>query len=182
MKIKISRKVLLIVAIAVFTIILGMLARTYFQQLEEQNALETSLSSQQTLLHRLTTDKQGWEDKRQQAESLLDKSTAEFPPSVECIEYGEDLFAIATDCNLDLTNLSMSTPGAKRVGTVTYSAASFTVKVTGDMDAILDFIYALRTGDGFQLPWSADISKVIINIGDGVAEAGITLEIYAYER
>ena len=49
------------------------------------------------------------------------------------------------------------------------------------MDDLLDFIYAIRTGDDFELPWSAALKGVNMGVGTAV-EATITLDIYAYRR
>jgi len=183
MKIKIDKKVLLVVGIVIFAIVLGSLARTYAQQVREQSDLRASLQSQQNLLRTLSKEKENWEEKREQAESLLNSSQAKFPQSVESIEYGEDLFEIAQDCNLDLTGLFPSKPVDKKVGSVTYSISTFVIKVEGNVDDILDFIYALRTGDDFRLPWSADLKAVNIDIGGGEQpEATITVDIYGYKR
>ena len=119
------------------------------------------------------------EDELTQAESLLAASQEQFPESVESIEYGDDLFEIADDCNVSLTNLTASKPTNKTVGTVTYSISSFTVVVRGSIDNILEFIYALRTGDDFQLPWSAEVNSVKTNVSGG--SANINLVIYGYE-
>lgn len=181
MKIKISKKVLLIIGIVIFAIILVSLVRTYSQQAAEQRQLSDSLAARQTLLNNLSKDKEEWESKRNKAESLLDTSRKKFPQSVECIEYGEDLFDIAEGCNVELTSLGMSNPSSLKIGAVAYSVASFELKVTGSMDDILDFIYALRTGDDFELPWSAEVKAVNIAAGaQGEVGASIKLDIYAY--
>jgi type II secretory pathway pseudopilin PulG len=181
-KIKISKKVLLIIGIVIFAIILGSLIRTYSQQAREQGQLSASLAAQQALATKFTADRVDWENKLAQAQSLLDTSQKKFPQSVECIEYGEDLFDIADDCNLELTSLTMSNPSSTKVGAVTYSVATFVVKVNGDVYNILDFIYAIRTGDDFELPWSAEVDGVNIGVGSQGVEASITLDIYAYQR
>ena len=181
MKIKINKKIWLIIGIAIFVIALVSLVRIYSQQVREQEQLSVSLAAQQALLRKLSTDKEALENQLAQAESLLNTSQAKFPQSVESIEYGEDLFEIADDCNLELTELSPSMPGTKTVGAVTYSVSLFAVKVQGDMNDILDFIYAIRTGNGFKLPWSAEVKSVSVDIGDEETVATITLEIYGYK-
>jgi len=182
MKIKIDKKVWLIVGIAVFVIALVFLVRLYSQQVNEQEQLRTSLTSRQTLLRKLTTDKETLEDQLEQAESLLSTSQAEFPESVESIEYGEDLFEIAHDHNVELTDLEPTVPTNIKAGAVTYSVGSFAVKVNGSIEDIIDFIDAIKTGDGFDLPWSAELESVNIEAGSGGTSATITLDIYAYKR
>jgi type II secretory pathway pseudopilin PulG len=180
-KIKISKKGLLIIGIAIFAVVLGILVRTYSQQVREREELSSDLSAQQTLAATLTADREDWEDKLAQAESLLYTSQAKFPALVDSIEYGDDLFEIADDCNLELAALQSSKPTAKQAGAVTYWVAPFVVKVAGDLDNILDFLYAIRTGDDFTLPWGAEVKGVQITTAIQ-AEATITLDIYSYGR
>jgi type II secretory pathway pseudopilin PulG len=180
MKIKINKKVLFIIGIVIFAIAMGSLVRSYSQQVGEQEQLRDSMSTQQVLLNNLNTEKADWENKRAEAQALLDTSQAEFPEWVESIEYGEDLFKIAEDCNVDLTELIPSAPTAKKVGAATYYVAAYFVKVMGNIDDTLEFIQALRTGEDFQLPWSAVVKGITMDIG--TSETSITLDIYAYER
>jgi hypothetical protein len=119
------------------------------------------------------------EDELTQAESLLAASQAQFPESVESIEYGDDLFEIADDYNVDLTKLTASKPSNKTVGAVTYSVSTFSLTVYGSIENILDFIYAIRTGDDFRLPWSAEVNSINMNVGGG--SANINLVIYGYK-
>jgi len=174
---RLSKKVWLIAVIVIFAIVLGVLFSIYSGQAGERNELNDKLSNAQTLLPGLVANREKLEDRLTQAESSLDKSQAKFAESVKSIEYGEDLFEIADDCNVDLTSLSPSMPTSKKVGAVTYSVSSFAMVVKGNVDNILDFIYAIRTGEDFQLPWSADLK--VVNMGG--SQATITLDIYSYK-
>ena len=179
-----SKKVWLIIGIAIFAIVLAVLFSFYSRQAGEREQLENDLVVAKALLPQLTAQKEDMEDQLAQAQSLLDRSRAEFPESVECIEYGEDLFEIADDCDLRLTTLRPSKPTAKKVGAVTYSVSSFAVSVKGEVSDILDFVDALRTGVDFQLPWGADVTSVKISYSGGEVTTGtatINLNIYAYE-
>ena len=176
---KLSKKVWLIVVIVIFAVALGVLFSIYSGQNSERAQFNDRLSQAQTLLPGLINNRETKEDELTQAESLLAASQAQFPESVESIEYGDDLFEIADDCNVSLTRLTASKPTSKTVGTVTYSISSFTVVVQGSIDNILEFIYALRTGDDFQLPWSAEVNSVKANVSGGSAD--INLVIYGYK-
>ena len=176
---KLSKKVLLIVVIVIFAVALGVLFSIYSGQNSERAQFNDRLSQAQTLLPGLINNRETKEDELTQAESLLAASQAQFPESVESIEYGDDLFEIADDYDVILTRLTASKPTSKTVGTVTYSISSFTVVVQGSIDNILEFIYALRTGDDFQLPWSAEVNSVKTNISGG--SANINLVIYGYK-
>jgi len=177
--IKINKKVFLVIGIVIFAVVLGSLIRTYSQQVRDRDELSASLAAQQALATTLTANRGDWEDRLAQAESLLSTSKAKFPKSVDSIEYEDDLFEIADACNVDLTSLSMSKPTNKKVGAVTYSVSPCVLQVKGNVDNILDFLYAIRTGDDFKLPWSADVKSVKISMGVE-AQATISLDIYAY--
>jgi hypothetical protein len=181
MKTGIDRKIWLIIGIAIMVAALVGLFRIYAQQVKEQEQLITDLATQQSLLQTLTTQENSQQEKLNAAESLLDTSQAKFAESVESIEYGEDLFKIAHDCNVELTSLSPSVPGTRTVGAVTYSVSSFAITVQGAVDDILSFINALRTGSGFQLPWSAEVNSVSIDIGGEGGVASISVDIYGYK-
>ena len=176
---KLSKKFLLIVVIVIFAVALGVLFSIYSGQNSERAQFNDRLSQAQTLLPGLINNRETKEDELTQAESLLAASQAQFPESVESIEYGDDLFEIADDYDVILTQLTASKPTNKTVGTVTYSISSFVVVVQGSIDNILDFIYAIRTGDGFQLPWSAEVTSVKTNISGG--SASVNLVIYGYK-
>jgi len=173
-----SKKVWIIVGIGIFAIVLGSLYTLYFREVGEREQLSDSLEAAEALLPGLAAIREELEDQLAQATSLLNKSQAEFPESVESIEYEDDLFEIADDCNVAITMLTASMPTNNKVGTVTYSVSSFTVVVRGDIDDILEFIYAIRTGDDFQLPWSAEVTRVNTDL----SIATINLNIYGYRR
>jgi len=186
---KLSKKVWLIVVIVIFAVALGILFSIYSGQAGERAQLTDRVSNAQTLLPSLVANREKLEDQLTQAESLLDKSQAKFPEVLESIEYGEDffkvaygqnLYSMASGCGVELTSLTASKPSNKKVGTVTYSVSSFVVVVQGSIDDILDFIYAIRTGDDFQLPWSAEVTSVKTNVSSG--SATVNLIIYGYKR
>jgi len=176
---KLSKKVWLIVVIVIFAVALGVLFSIYSGQNGERAQLNDRLSTAQTLLPGLMNNRETKEDELTQAESLLAASQAQFPESVESIEYGDDLFEIADDCNVSLTKLTASKPSSKTVGAVTYSVSSFNLVVYGSFDNILDFIYAIRTGDDFRLPWSAEVTGLNTNVSGG--SVNINLIIYGYK-
>jgi type II secretory pathway pseudopilin PulG len=178
---KISKKVWLIIGVAILIAAVVILVRIYTQQVREQEQLSVSLAAQQTLLRGLTASKNETEKQLAQAESLFNTSQAKFPESVESIEYGEDLFKIADDCNVELIALSPSMPTDKTGGAVTYSISSFVIEIQGNVNDVLDFINAIRTGDGFQLPWSAEMKNVSIDFGDEGVVATINVDIYGYK-
>ena len=181
---KTNKKVWIIVGIGVFAIVIAVLFSIYSGLAGERGQLENNLWAARALLPKLTAQKGDLKNQLAQAESLLDASQAKFPESVGSIEYGEDLFEIADDCDVVLTSLRPSQPTDKEAGGATYSVSSFTVVVKGDVSDILNFVDALRVGEDFQLPWSAELKSVRINYGgegDATGTATINLDIYAYK-
>ena len=190
---KIRSRVRLIVIIVVIVAALVGLYTVYSRQAAERNDLTERLESAQALAPVLTAQKNELENELAQAQSLLHASEAEFPQAVESIEYGEDLFKVASDglfvmageCDVDLTRLIASPPAARTVGSVTYSVSSFTVVVEGEIGKVLNFIDAIGTGLdyklrwSFQLPWSVDVKSVNMVVG---GSATISLDIYGYAR
>ena len=176
---KTNKKVWLIAGICVFAIVIALLFSTYSRQAEERGKLENDLSTAQVRLSTLTKQKGDLENELAQAQSLLNTSRAKFPESVESIEYGEDLFEIADDCDVAITKLSASMPTSAE--DAIYSISSFAIGVAGDVSDILDFVDALRAGADFQLPWSAELTAARINYGGGGDSATINLNIYAYK-
>ena len=177
---KLSKKVLLIVIIVIFAVVLAILFTIYFGQADERGQLNDRISRARTLLPGLINTREEKEAELAHAEWLLNANQAKFPQSVESIEYGEDLFEIADDCNVVLAKITASRPASKTVGSITYSISSFVVVVNGNIDNILDFVYALRTGYDFRLPWSAEVNSIQMNVAGG--RATINLVIYGYER
>lgn len=176
---KLSKKVQLIVIIVIFAVVLSILFALYSRQAGEQGQLNERLDRAQTLLPGLAANKQSLTDQLAQAQSSFNTSQEQFPESVESIEYDDDLFEIADDCNVVLNHVTASKPTNKKVGTVTYSASTFTMAVAGSIYDILEFIYAIRTGDDFRLPWSAEVNGVNMNVAAGTAN--INLIIYGYK-
>ena len=191
---KISRKVWLILGAVILVAALVSLYMVYSGQAGEREELNARLSRAQTLLPGLTANKNELESQLAQAQSSLNTNQAQFPQVLESIEYGEDffkiaygenLYAMAGGCGVDLTKLTASQPADKKVGTVTYSVSSFVVVVEGNIDNILKFIDAIGTGIdydltwNFQLPWSVDVKSVNIDVAN--SKATISLDIYGYK-
>jgi hypothetical protein len=191
---KISRRVGLILgAVIIVAALVILYVVVYSPQAGQRNDLNTRLSRAQAFLVGLTNQKQDLENQLAQAEALLSASQAQFPQSVPSIEYGEDffriaygqnLYAMADGCGVELTSLTASPPADKTVGAVTYSVSSFMVTVSGSIQNTLKFIDAIGTGIDyqvpftFQLPWSVDVTSVNVNVGSSTT---ISLDIYAYK-
>lgn len=191
---KLGKRVGLIVIIIVIVAALAALFTIYARQARERTDLQDRMSRAETLLPTLITQRDNLEDQLVQAESSLASSLAKFPEVIESIEYGEDffkiaygqnLYAMAAGCGVDLTRLNASPPTSKKVGTLTYFVSSFLVVVEGSTDNILKFIDAVGTGIdydlswSFQLPWSVDVKSVNMEVNK--SKATISLDIYGYK-
>jgi hypothetical protein len=177
---KVSKKVWLIIGGIILIVALVGLYTVYSGQAQERGNLNERLSeAQKTRLPTLTKQKQDLENQLASAQSLLEASQAQFPESVESIEYDDDLFEIAADCNVDISKITASPPTSRTVGAVTYPVSSFVMDVSGSVDDILTFINAVRTGEDFQLPWSAEVMSINIDVAGSAAT--ITVNIYGYK-
>lgn len=172
---KLGKKVWIIVGIGVVAIVLGVLLSTYFQQVEEKQQLSDRLAVAESRLPEIIAEKEELGDELTQAESSLGESQAEFPESIESIEYGEYIFEIADTCNVNLASLSFPKPETREVGSVTYSVVSLSLPVSGAVADIFEFIQVLRTDPRFA---STAVTSVSLNVGGG---GTISVDIYGYE-
>jgi hypothetical protein len=172
---KISRKVWLIIGAVLIVAALVSLYMVYSRQAGERDDLNARLSRAQTLLPALTANKGELENQLAQAESSLEPNKAKFPESVESIEYGEYLFEIADECNVNLASLNFPKPADKKVGAVTYSVVSLSLPVSGALTDIFTFIDTIRTDERFA---SADVKSVNIDVA---GSATISVDIYGYK-
>jgi hypothetical protein len=173
---RISRKVWLILGAVILVAALVSLYIVYSGQAGERNELKDRLDTAEARLTVLTANKQELENQLVSAQSSLETNQAKFPESVESIEYGEYLFEIADDCNVNLGSLNFPRPAGKTVGAVTYSVVSLSLPVSGTLDDIFDFIDTIRTDDRFA---SADVKSVNMDVA---GSATINLDIYGYKR
>jgi hypothetical protein len=163
---KLSRKVALIVGIAVIVALLCVVFTIYFQQVRERQDLNERLESATVRSAQLTAEKGDLEDDLAQAESLLYTSQAEYPQEVHSIEYGEHIFELIDDCNLTLGSLSFPKPSSTKV--------SLSLPVSGSVADIFEFIHTINTDDRFA---STSVNSVNLNVGGG-ATISITINIY----
>lgn len=179
---RVSRKVVVILVIAAFAIAFGFLFSNYLEARSELTQLQGRLSTAQTRIPGLITQKEGAENQEQQARSALDNARAKFPRSVESIEYDEGLFQTALESvgsRVQITRVSATSVSERSIGNISYSVAGFTVVIKGEIRDILEFVHALRTGKEFEFPFSAEVKQVEINYQGG--EALIGLDIFGYK-
>jgi len=169
---KMGRKALLVLGAVIIVAALVVVGVFYSRQAGERAALNDRLERVQVLLPGLTKSKSDLEDQLVSAQSTLEESSAKFPESVESIEYGEYLFEIADECNVNLDSLSFPRPAAATLGGVACSVVSLTLPVSGTLENIFKFIDTIRTDERFA---STLIKSINMKV-DG--SANINVEIY----
>jgi Tfp pilus assembly protein PilO len=173
---KLSSKVWLIVIIVVVVAAVAGLYTVYSRQAAERDDLTERRDRAQTLQSQLTDSKSDLEDQLASAQSSLSASQAQFPASVESIEYGEYIFEIVERCNLQLASLSFPRPAGVKQGSVTYRVVSLTLPVSGALENIFKFIDTIKTDPRFA---STRVKSVNLNVAGG--SATIAVDIYGYK-
>jgi len=173
---KITSKVGLIVIIVVVVAALAGLYTVYSRQARDQAQLIERRDTAQMLQSQLTVSKSDLEDQLASAQSSLDASQAQYPASIESIEYGEYIFGLVEKCNLQLASLTFPRPAARTVGSVTYSVVSLSLPVSGALENIFKFIDLIKTDPRFA---STQVNSVSLNVGGGGAT--IAVDIYGYK-
>lgn len=160
------------------------------QQAGEQEKLEESLSTSQTLLPQLVSEREDLESQLTPLESQLSEATlslsrskAKFPDAVESIEYDEELFMSAHDCNLEIVSLTASEPHDRLVeDIITYSITNFEIEVRGKVTDMLAFINIIATGRYFT---TATVEMVNMKVPEPDKKeeptATIRLTIYSFK-
>ena len=173
---KISSRVGLIVIIVVIVAALAGLYTVYSRQAAERSQLNERRDTAQVLQSQLTATKSDLEDQLASAQSSLDASQAQYPASIESIEYGEYIFGLVEKCNLQLASLTFPRPAARTVGSVTYSVVSLSLPVSGALENIFKFIDLIKTDPRFA---STQVNSVSLNVGG--SGATIAVDIYSYK-
>jgi hypothetical protein len=199
----ISKTTWLILGIGISIIAIGILGWLYLEQRSEQKTLTDSLAQANVAYPSLVSQRDNLESQLTQSETdlaeavlLLSEVELIFPESVESIEYDEEIFDIADDCNLEIIELTASEPGDQAVESVTYSITSFTVVVESDygysdkiiVNNMLKFVDTIANSEYFTDTThfaNATIELVNIQVPQGEEEgepsATINLVVYGYK-
>lgn len=173
---KLSSKVWLIVIIVVLVAALAGLYTVYSRQAAERNDLTERRDRAQVLQSQLADSKGDLEDELASAQSSVDASQTQYPQEIHSIEYGEHIFEIVEECNLQLSSLSFPRPAGVKQGSVTYRVVSLTLPVSGTLENIFKFIDTINTDPRFA---STRVKSVNLNVGGG--SATIAVDIYSYK-
>jgi len=170
---KLSNKVGLIAVGIILIAALVSLYIVYSGQATERAGLTDRLETAQARLPLLTAQKNDLENDLAQAQWELDASAAQYPQEIHSIEYGEHIFEIVEECNLQLSALNFPRPASATQGSVTYRVVSLTLPVSGTLENIFKFIDIINTDPRFA---STQVKSV--NLAGGGAT--IAVDIYSY--
>lgn len=180
---KFGKTAQLILAIGIFAIGAIFLYRMNLGRQADKEQMNTQLTTAQTLVPKLTTERGELEAQLSQLRTELDianasitENKAKFPSSVDSIQYDELLFKMAQDRSLEVMTLITSEPSDNRMEEVTYSVTSLNLEVRGEVADMLDFISALATGEEFT---TATVELVDIRVPEPLTRAekeGLTAE------
>jgi len=186
---KISKTAWLILGIGFFVIASAVLVMFFLRLSGDAEQMEENLSVSQVLLTKLTSDRGELHGQLLQLENQLDEaevaysqSKANFPQAVMSIEYDEELFLIADDCDLEVMSLIASEPRESEVEEISFDNTAFEVEVRGSVSNILSFINNVATDVYFN---SATVELVNMEVPEPYEGkqplATIEIIIYSYE-
>jgi hypothetical protein len=205
-KLKLSKTARLVLGISVFVFVLGILIIGYVRLAGEHASVAEDLSSAQSFLPQVATEREYWESQLAevehqlaQATSALNASKSTFPSSVDSVAYDEELFILAHAHDLEITYLTASESYQEDILGITYDTTIFEVQVQaryplpeiwtqGQIDQVIinitSFLSDLTSDDFFN---NAAIELVSIAAPGPNEEATkpaalITLIIYGYQE
>jgi len=174
---KISSKAgLIAVVVVVVAALVALYIAVYLPQAAERDDLIARRETAQLRQSQLSASKSDLEGELASAQSSLSTSQAQYPQEIHSIEYGEYIFEIIEECNLQLGSLSFPKPSSSTQGSVTYSVVSLSLPVTGTVENIFKLIDIIKTDPRFA---STQVNSVNLNVGGGSATISIT--IYGYK-
>jgi hypothetical protein len=171
-----SRVGLIIIIVVIVAALVGLYTGVYRPQAAEQEDLIARRDRAQVLQPQLSADKSDLEGELVSAQSSLDASQTQYPQEIHSIEFGEYIFEIIEECNLQLASLNFPKPTSLSQGSVTYSVVSLSLPVSGTVENIFKLIDIIKTDPRFA---STRVSSVNLNVGGGSATIAVT--IYGYK-
>ena len=155
--VKLSKKIWLFLAIAIFAIVVTSLGMVQSQQAKEQSQLKQELSLSQLQLgkskdlsQQLSSQREDLENRLTQAESQLTTAKAGLFQLIETIEVSDTLFDIAEASGVEVIQITSSAPTDMELDGIACSALKSSVQIEGDVTSLIDFVLkwteTFRTG------------------------------------
>jgi len=162
------------------------------QRIEEQDQLREELSVAELRLSKLSTqelsDQQAkLTEELRQATAQFEDVKAEFTQLTDSINASDRLFEIAQTCDVEITEVTSSSLTIERLEEIDYYALPITIRVEGQVAALINFINELSNSLGVGSVKSAAISAPYSDAPGGEQQqpeaptANIHLVIYIYE-
>jgi len=170
-----SRAGLIAIVVVVVAALVALYLAVYLPQTVERDDLIARRDTAQVRQSQLTASKSDLESELASAQSSLDSSKTQYPQEIHSIEYGEHIFEIIEECNLQLGSLSFPKPSSSTQGSVTYSVVSLSLPVTGTTENIFKLIDIIKTDPRFA---STQVNSVDLKVG---GSATISVTIYGYK-
>jgi len=170
-----SRAGLIAIVVVVVAALVALYLAVYLPQAAERDDLIARRATAQVRQSQLTASKSDLESELASAQSSLDSSKTQYPQEIHSIEYGEHIFEIIEECNLQLGSLSFPKPSSSTQGSVTYSVVSLSLPVTGTTENIFKLIDIIKTDPRFA---STQVNSVDLKVG---GSATISVTIYGYK-
>ena len=163
------------IVVVVVAALVGLYMAVYRPQAAEQEDLTARRDRAQVLQSQLSASKSDLEDELASAQSSLSTGQAQYPQEIHSIEYGEYIFEIIEESNLQLATLSFPKPSSSSQGSVTYRVVSLTLPVSGTVENIFKLIDIIKTDPRFA---STQVNSVDLNVSGRSATISVT--IYSY--
>ncbi len=144
---KLNKKILLFLGIAIFAILGVSLGMVQSQQARERNQLEQDLSLAQLRLNKgkdasqeLFSQREDLENRLTQARSQLTTAKVGLFQLIETVEVNATLFEIAETCGVEIIEITSSAPADKELEGIPCSALTLRVRIEGRVINLLDFV------------------------------------------
>lgn len=171
-----SRVGLIVIAVVIVAALVALYTAVYLPQAAERDDLIARRDRAQVLQSQLSASKSDMEGELASAQSSLTTSQAQYPQEIHSIEYGEYIFEIIEESNLQLPTLGFPKPSSSKQGSVTYRVVSLTLPVSGTVENIFKLIDIIKTDPRFA---STRVNSVNLNVGGRSATISVT--IYGYK-
>jgi hypothetical protein len=158
---KVSKVFITVLVLGIFAIGAGALYMAWQQQLDRKDTLNASLDTTQALLPPINNSiasAQGEltaaQTKIVAARANLEAYKAKFPApppvaAIQSIDYGENLFIMAANKTLNLTEFHASEPSTTVISGIKCQSTNMDIKVSGYIVDINNFIGSLETAEKF---------------------------------
>jgi len=154
-----SRVGLIVTLVVVVAALVALYMAVYRPQAAEQADLLDRRDRAQVLQSQLSASKSDLEGELASAQSSLSASQAQYPQEIHSIEYGEYIFEIIEECDLQLGSLSFPKPSS-----------------SSTVENIFKLIDIIKTDPRFA---STQVNSVNLNVGGRSATISVT--IYGYK-